>query len=191
LPVVLCTAGIDNRKTMEEIRNKVAESGILTLNLEPYIPHEDTIAVFDLKPFLFRELILKEKDYRAALQQYDWNQYAGKHVAIFCSADAIIPVWAYMLAASYVAPVALSAHTGTTTAMINELITQGIQQLDVTDYIDKRVVLKGCGDIAIPEAAYIAATVKLRPVAKSLMYGEPCSTVPIYKKATPPKAEIV
>ncbi len=165
---------------METIVNKVAESGIITLDLAPFVPG-DEIAVFDLKPFLYMEMILKEKDYRAALQTHDWQQYAGKHVALFCSADAIVPVWAYMLATSYLQPVALSVYYGTAEELSKLLMNSRINALDINEYEGKRVVLKGCGDTPVPEMAYVAATNRLRPVVKSLMYGEPCSTVPIYK----------
>ena len=167
---------------MEAIVNKVAESGIITLDLAPYIPHEKDIAVFDLKPFLFREMILREKDYRSALQGHDWKQYEGKHVAILCSVEAIVPVWAYMLAASYLQPVAGSVFYGTEEEMMKTLLIQNINQIDLVEYADKRVVIKGCGDTPIPDVAYVAITSRLRPVVKSIMYGEPCSTVPIYKK---------
>ena len=166
---------------METIINKVAESGILTLDLAPYVAAGE-VAAFDLKPFLFREMILKEKDYRAALQTHDWQQYAGKHTALFCSADAIVPVWAYMLAATYLQPVSASVVFGTVAEVANMLTAERINKIDVSEYAGMRVVLKGCGDTAIPEAAYVAATQLLLPVVKSLMYGEPCSTVPIYKK---------
>ncbi len=166
---------------METIVNRVAESGIITLDLASFIPGNE-VAVFDLKPFLFREMILREKDYREALAAEDWEQYRNKHVAINCSADAIIPVWAYMLAASALEPVALSVYFGTETEMINALIQSKIKTMDIADYADKRVVIKGCGDTAIPESAYVAITHRLRPVVKSLMYGEPCSMVPVFKK---------
>ena len=169
---------------MEAIINKVAESGIITLDLAGYVSDAE-IAEFDLKPFLFREMILKEKDYRAALLTHDWNQYAGKDVALHCSADAIVPVWAYMLAASYLEPVATFVYFGTPAELLKVVIQKKIQQIDLTEYTDKRVVIKGCGDTPIPEAAYVAITQKLRPVVKSLMYGEPCSTVPIYKSRKP------
>ncbi|MCD6013568.1 MAG: hypothetical protein K0Q79_3430 [Flavipsychrobacter sp.] len=165
---------------METIVNKVAESGIITLDLSPFIP-TDEIAAFDLKPFLFREMILKEKDYRAALQTHDWQQFVGKHVALHCSTDAIIPVWAYMLAASYLQPVVCSVYYGTPDELSKVVINNTINAIDLSEYAGKRVVLKGCGDTPVPEAAYVAATNLLRPVVKSLMYGEPCSTVPIYK----------
>ena len=171
---------------METIVNKVAESGIITLDLAPYIPPEKDIAVFDLKPFLFREMILREKDYRAALQDHDWQQYEGKQVAIICSVDAIVPVWAYMLAASYLQPVANSIFYGTPEEMTKSLLMQKINGIDLAEYADKRVVIKGCGDTPIPDVAYVAITHHLRPVVKSIMYGEPCSTVPIYKKPSKP-----
>ena len=168
---------------METIVNKVAESGIITLDLAPYVRTDD-IAVFDLKPFLFREMILKEKDYRAALQTHDWKQYEGKHVAVTCSVEAIVPVWAYMLAAVYLQPLAASVFYGTGDELAKVVIQERINKIDVGEYTDKRVVIKGCGDTPIPDAAYLAVTQHLRPVVKSLMYGEPCSTVPIYKKSS-------
>jgi hypothetical protein len=163
------------------IVNKVAESGIITLDLAPYV-QEGAIAVFDLKQFLYMEMILKEKDYRAALQTHDWQQYAGKHVAVLCSVEAIVPVWAYMLAATYLEPLATSVYYGTADELSKVLLTQRINEIPLDEYTDKRVVIKGCGDTPIPDAAYVAVTAHLRPVVKSLMYGEPCSTVPIYKK---------
>lgn len=166
---------------MEGIVNKVAESGIITLDLTPYLPG-DEVAVFDLKPFLFREMILREKDYRAALQTFGWAPFENKHVAVTCTTDAIIPVWAYMLAASYLQPIAVSVFYGTKEELEKQLINTRIAAIDKTEYTDKRVVIKGCGDTPIPDTAYVAVTAHLRPVVKSLMYGEPCSTVPIYKK---------
>lgn len=167
---------------METLVNKVAESGIVTLDLAAYLPAEESLATFDLKPFLFREMILREKDYRTALQEHDWTQYEGKHVAAHCSVDAIVPVWAYMLAASYLQPVAVSVFFGEKKALRDYLIAESIADIAAEDYRDKRVVLKGCGDVPVPEQAYLRATAHLRPTVKSIMYGEPCSTVPIYKK---------
>jgi hypothetical protein len=168
---------------MDEIFvNKVTESGIISIDLEEYYPKE-TIKIFDLKEYLFMGLILKEKDFRSALIEIDWKLYEDKNVGITCSADAIIPVWAYMLVVSYLEPFATSVYIGTEQEMINKLIEKNIEErISAEEYTDKRVVIKGCGDIAIPENAYVAITHKLRPVVKSIMYGEPCSTVPIYKK---------
>ena len=167
---------------MDAIINKVAESGIITLDLSQYLPDEAQIAFFDMKPFLFREMILKEKDYRVALQTHDWAQYQHKQIAIGCSVDAIVPIWAYMLAASYLQPVATSVLFGTTDELKKNSLLARIANIDTNEYTDKRVVIKGCGDTPIPDAAYVAVTEHLRPVVKSIMYGEPCSTVPIYKK---------
>lgn len=164
------------------IRNKVAESGILTLDLSPFVPAPESLAVFDLKQFLFMELLLREKDYRAALQGFDFSEYAGKHVGIVCSSDAIIPVWAFMLAATYLQPIAASVHVGPVEGLTDLVITEGIAGMDISAYEGARVVLKGCGDTAVPQSAYVAATARLRPIVKSLMYGEPCSMVPIYKQ---------
>lgn len=165
----------------ETIVNKVAESGLITLDLEDFYPKGD-IVVFDLKDYLFMGLILKEKDYRAALLATDWTQYQDKYVAITCTADAIIPIWANMLAASYLQPVAKDVVFGNEQQLITNIITKNLATVKAEEYTDKRVVVKGCGDIAIPETAYVDITNKLRPFAKSIMYGEPCSTVPIYKK---------
>jgi hypothetical protein len=163
------------------IVNKVAESGIITLDLEEYYPKGE-IAVFDLKDHLFRGLILREKDFRAALQTLDWEVYRDKYVAITCSVDAIIPMWANMLVASYLQPVARDIFYGDEKSLINTAFVKNLSQLKGDEFTDKRVVVKGCGDVQIPEAAYVEITNKLRPYAKSIMYGEPCSTVPIYKK---------
>ncbi|MBL7764768.1 MAG: DUF2480 family protein [Chitinophagaceae bacterium] len=167
---------------MEPIVNKVADSGIITLNLETFIPQN--VMVFDLKTFLFMELILKEKDYRAALMAHDWSVYDDQDVILTCSTDAIIPVWAYMLAMSYLQPVAHSVRMGDIETCKTELMLDRIREMDTSEFADQRVVIKGCGEIPIPDQAYAAITLKLRPVVKSLMYGEPCSTVPIYKKKT-------
>jgi Protein of unknown function (DUF2480) len=165
----------------DPIINKVAESSLTTLNLEDYYPSEE-IALFDLKPFLFMELILKEKDFRQALQQLDWAPFTGKTVAVTCSADAIIPVWAYMLVASYLEPIATEVVMGDEATATRQLFIKNINNIDTTSFEDKRVVIKGCGDQPIGDYAYMEITKILRPVVKSIMYGEPCSTVPVYKK---------
>jgi hypothetical protein len=165
----------------EEIVNKVAQSQLVTLDLESYYPAEE-IAVFDLKPHLFMELILKEKEFRAALQINDWSVYQNKVVAVTCSADAIIPMWAYMLVGSYLQPVAKDIIFGDEQTARQQLFVQQIEAIDMEPFIDKKIVVKGCGDIPIGEFAYLAVTKKLMKVAKSIMYGEPCSTVPIFKR---------
>lgn len=165
----------------EKIINKVAESSLTTLDLAEYYPTEQELALFDLKPFLFMELILREKDFRESLKAFDWSVYEGKYVAVTCSADAIIPVWAYMLVAAYLTPLAKQVHLVPFSELANIVLLDRIKAIDSTVYADKRIVVKGCGELPISEAAYFAITAKLRPVAKSIMYGEPCSTVPIFK----------
>ena len=175
---------------MAEFINKVAESGIITSNLEDYYPNEE-IAVFDMKDHLFMELILKEKDFREALKTLDTNLYVGKIVALTCSADAIIPMWAYMLATSLLQPMVKEIIFGTEKEAKEKILLRNIEESDIAAFYDVRVVIKGCGELPISEAAYVAITNKLRPVAKSIMYGEPCSTVPVYKKPPPsPKGEM-
>lgn len=166
---------------MEPIINKVAESGIISLDLETFFT-QDKITVFDLKDYLFMGLILKEKDYRAALLTTDWEKFSNTHVAVTCSADAIIPMWANMLATVYLTPIAKSVHFGTEAFVKEQLLLQAIDLINPSDYTDQRVVVKGCGEDPVPISAYVRITTLLRPVAKSIMYGEPCSTVPLYKK---------
>jgi len=166
----------------EAIVNKVANSGLITLDLEAYLPQGNEIQGFDLKDHLFMGLILKEKDFREALKNLDWSVYQDKNVAVFCSADAIIPVWAYMLVASYLEPVAKTVYVGSTVEMYKHLVLKNLGSIDPSSFADQRVVVKGCGDVNIESYAYAEVTRILRPVAKSIMYGEPCSTVPIYKK---------
>jgi Protein of unknown function (DUF2480) len=166
---------------MSEFVNKVAESGIITINLEQYLPTEKLID-FDIAPFLFMGLILKEKDYREALKQHDWTIYSNKIACIHCSADAIIPQWAYMLATTYLQPVASNIQFGSMQVVQQHILLQNILNIDAAQYEGQRIVVKGCGEIQLTDDAYIAITYKLLPAAKSIMYGEPCSTVPIYKK---------
>jgi Protein of unknown function (DUF2480) len=161
--------------------NKVAESGIITLDLEDYYPKAD-IMVFDMKDYLFMGLILKEKDFRETLKTMDWQPYQGKTVTVTCTADAIIPVWAYMLVSAYLQPLAAQVLYGTQEQATNQLLLNNIATIDASAYADQRVVIKGCGEKSIGEAAYLQITNQLRPVVKSIMYGEPCSTVPIFKR---------
>jgi len=161
--------------------NKIEESGLITINLEDYYPSEE-IVLFDLKDYLFMGLILKEKEFREALKQIDLSVYKDKLVAVTCSADAIIPIWAYMLIGSLLQPVVKELYYGTANQIQQQILLKNIESINAADYVEKRVVIKGCGDLPIGEAAYLQITQKLRPVVKSIMYGEPCSTVPIYKK---------
>lgn len=162
------------------IVNRVAQSGLITLDLADLLPAE-ALVQFDLKPLLVQETVLMEKPFRESLKQIDWSAYAGKVVAVDCSVDTLIPKWAYMLVSSYLSEHAKAIYCSTVIEAENSMLLQNIQQLDLAHYQDARVVIKGCGQRDIPAEAYLAITQKLQPVVKSLMYGEPCSTVPVYK----------
>lgn len=165
----------------EPFVNKVAESGLITLDLETWYPRGET-AFFDLKDHLFMGMILKEKEYRETLKNLDWSRYQDKDVALYCSADAIIPVWAWMLAVAYLQPVAREVVMGDEKELHKQLFLKNIDAIDVSAFADQRVVIKGCGETPIADYVYMEITKRLRPVVKSIMYGEPCSTVPVYKK---------
>lgn len=166
----------------ENIINKVALSGLVTLDpAEFYTPGERV--VYDIKDNLFHGLILKEKDFREFVKGHDWSQYQDKYVAVTCTADAIVPAWAYMLLANRMAPYAKEVVFGDAEVLETVLFVKAITaNLDAEKYRDQRLVIKGCGDIPVPVSAYVELTKRLTPVAKSLMFGEPCSTVPIYKR---------
>ncbi len=177
-----CVALYNKHLCMKEvIINKVAESGLITIDLEEYYP-KAVIKIFDLKEYLFMGMILKEKDFRAALQTKDWEEYKDTYVGVTCSTDAIIPAWAYMLIASYLQPAAKEVVFGDEKTLINTVFIKRIALINGQDYTDKRVIIKGCGDVQVPETAYLEITSRLRPYVKSIMYGEACSNVPVFKK---------
>ena len=161
--------------------NRVAQSSLKTINLEDYFPQGD-IKSFDLKDYLYMELILKEKDFRTALSEHDWSQYEGKNLAVFCSTDAIIPVWAWMLVVIKAEPYCNQVYMGDVDAFIRQSYVNELSKIELEIYADQRIVIKGCSDKPVPPSAYLELTKLLRPFAKTIMYGEPCSTVPIYKK---------
>ncbi len=161
--------------------NRVANSRLLTLKLEDHYP-TTPFASFDLTDYLFMELILKEKDFREAVKAHDFSQYRDKTLLVFCSTDAIIPAWAYMLVAAAASPFAADIYQGTETDYLRDHFRQAVAALDPEDFRDQRVVVKGCGDKEVPASAYLEVTAKLTPVVKSIMFGEPCSTVPVYKQ---------
>lgn len=161
--------------------NKVAQSGLITLDLEEFFP-KDEIAELDLKDFLFRGLILKEIEFREALKQNDWSVYTNKITAVFCSTDAILPQWSFMLVASYLSTQTDKIYFGTKENVEYNLFLQNIKEADENKYKDERVIIKGCGTKTVTGEAYLEITKKLQPVVKSLMFGEACSTVPVYKK---------
>ena len=166
---------------MEEIVNKVAQSKLITINLEDFYDQTEFVA-FDMKDHLFQGLILREKDFRDFIKTCDWTQFQDKNVALFCSADAIVPTWAYMLVATKLSSIAKDIFFGSPEQQQQAIIARHIDQINGEDYTDKMVVIKGCSKFDVPVGSYIAITNKLAPFVKSIMYGEPCSTVPIYKK---------
>ncbi|MBC7567416.1 MAG: DUF2480 family protein [Pedobacter sp.] len=165
----------------ENFVNKVAASGLVTLNLEEYF-HQGERIVYDIKDNLFHGLMLREKDFREFIKLHDWSVYADKNIAIICSADAIVPTWAYMLLASKMKPYANEVIFGSLQTLEATLFVRALSKIDVNSFASERVVIKGCADIEVPIAAYVEITNLLTPVVKSIMYGEPCSTVPIYKR---------
>lgn len=161
--------------------NKVANSGLIVFNLENHFPTTEIVEI-DLKPFLFKGLILKEKDYRAALKEMDLAPYVDKVVVIYNSNDAIIPIWAFMLMATELTGTAKAIFQGTKEEYLKQHYEKLVEQIDGTEYQDERVVIKGCSNKPVPTSAYAAIASKLKPYAQSIMFGEPCSTVPIFKR---------
>jgi hypothetical protein len=165
----------------ETIINKVAQSGLLTLDPASFYPAGERV-IYDIKDNLFHGLILREKDFREFVKGHDWAQYQGKNVGITCTADAIVPAWAYMLLANRMAPYACEVVFGDAEVLETVLFEKEMAKANFEQYRDQRIVLKGCGDTPVPVSAYVELTKRLTPVVKSLMFGEPCSTVPIYKR---------
>ena len=161
--------------------NRVANSGIITLDLEKWYPEQAFVHI-DIKDYLFKGLILKEKDFREALKEINWEEHENKIILVYCSADAIVPSWAYMLIASYAAGIAADIVQADEQGYLNLYYRERIAALEAQDYIDKRGFVKGCANKEIPVVAYLELTKMLKPRVKSLMFGEPCSTVPVYKK---------
>jgi hypothetical protein len=164
-----------------EIQNKVAQSGLITIDLEDFYQQGERV-VFDMKDHLFLGQILKEKDFREFIKNEDWNKYHAKYVSIICSADAIVPTWAYMLLAVQLEPVAQKVVFGDLESLETILYNEALSKLNLIDYKDARIVIKGCGHLPVPKSAFVQLASLLRPVAKSIMYGEPCSTVLLYKQ---------
>ncbi len=166
---------------MEEIKNRVQNSGLITLDLEKFQPDKKLIG-FDMAEHLYQGLILREKDFRAALKDLDWSKYADKIVCLYCSVDAIIPDWSYMLVCSYLFSVSREVMQCSEEEGARAVLMRSLDAMDVEEYRDQRVILKGCGSAIVDSQVYVHASMLLLPVVKTLMYGEPCSTVPIYKK---------
>jgi hypothetical protein len=168
---------------MSDIVNKVAQSGLVTIDLEDLYPEGERI-LFDISHLLIEGLLLREKDFREFIAQHDWNAYSAKHVALYCSTDAIIPRWAWMLLTNALAPFAKTIVVGDLESLESHLYMEVLRSINSEEYRDQRVVIKGCSNKPVPAQAYARLTEILRPVVKSILYGEPCSTVPVYKRSS-------
>lgn len=165
----------------EDIINRVANSKLVTIDLEDYYPKGERV-VFDIKDWLLEGLVLREKDFRQQASEYNWQQYQNSYVALTCTTDAIIPAWAYMLLSTYLEPYATKTVIGDLNTLETSIYQDIISELDVSIYKDQPIIIKGCSNKPIPDNAYIQLTTKLKPIAKSIMYGEACSSVPLYKQ---------
>lgn len=166
---------------MDEIINKVEKSGLITLHLEDFYPKEPRM-LFDLKNYLYEGLVLREKEFRENLSKLDWKMYENAYVAVTCTSDAIVPSWSYLLIANYLTGVAKLISFGTLEDLERDIFTEIIDKMDVDNYNDKKIIIKGCSRKPVPQNAYLQLIQKLKPIASSLMFGEACSTVPIFKK---------
>jgi Protein of unknown function (DUF2480) len=166
---------------MEEIINKVANSGLITINLEEIYPAGNRMSI-DVKDQLWQGLALREKDFREFVKSHDWEQYRNSYVSVFCSADAIVPTWAYMLVASKLSGVAKRVVFGTPQELEMVVFQELVDKLDLESLRDGRIIVKGCSDLPVPISAYVALVERIQPVARSIMFGEPCSTVPVFKR---------
>lgn len=167
---------------MEAIINRVQNSGLMAIDLADYLPSQNMFIGFDFAPYLWNGLVLKEKDFRTFLAEHDWNQYTGKHVYQFCSVDAILPSWAFMLVSSKLTGFAETITIGDLSDSRQAALLHQIASLNQADFTDAKLIVKGCSDIPNPEAAMSLFVQKVQPVCSSIMYGEPCSTVPVYKR---------
>ena len=165
----------------KEIINKVANSNLVTIDLTDYAPKE-TITILDIKDFLFEGIFLKEKEFRTSLKEFDFSAYTNKTVALNCSTDAIVPMWAFMLITSYLNNIASEIHFGTKEEVFQKKFSENIDSIDASEFEGKKVIVKGCGQVPLTEALYIAITKKLQNTVNSLMFGEACSAVPVFKK---------
>lgn len=170
-------------ETVVPIVNRVAQSGLITLDLEEYFPKPEEIEAIDLKDFLFKGLILREAEFREKVQQTDWKKYENKYVVLFCSADAIIPMWAYMVLSAELTPYVKDVACSSMEHAAEIFLYRNLAKLNEEEFKGARIVVKGCGERQIPEAAYVQIANQLTKVAKSVMFGEACSAVPVFKKA--------
>jgi len=164
-----------------EIINRIANSNLITIDLADYAP-TSAIKILDIKDFLFEEVFLKEKEFRSSLKEFDFSNYTNKTVALNCSTDAIVPMWAFMLITSYLNNIASEIHFGTKEEVFQKKFSENIDSIDASEFEGKKVIVKGCGQIPLSEILYIAITKKLQNTVSSLMFGEACSSVPVFKK---------
>ncbi len=165
----------------EKLVNRVANSQLINIDLEDFYPEGERV-LFDIKEWLFAEQILKEKDFRKSVKDLNWETYQNKFVALTCSVDAIIPSWAYLLISVELSPFAKKIVVGNLETLETSIFQEIIDRLPVKNYINKPVIIKGCSNKPIPETAYTQLISKLLPIARSIMYGEACSNVPLFKK---------
>jgi len=164
----------------DEIINRVANSKLVTLNLEDYYPEGKRI-VFDIKDWLYEGFVLREKDFRNQVTEFNWSQYKDCYVALICTTDAIIPGWAYMLISIQLEPFSKKTIIGNLETLETSIYQDIINNLDIAEFKDKPIIIKGCSKKPVPQNAYTMLATKLKPIAKSIMYGEACSSVPLYK----------
>ena len=169
--------------TTKTLVNKVAQKALITLDLEQYFVRDEDMAFIDLKGFLFKGLILREADFRETVKTTDWSQYKNKYVAIYCTTDAIIPMWAYMVLSAEVSAYAADVVCANPQQASDAFLLHKLSQLDMEQFKGQRGVIKGCGDRKVPEAAFVHITRQLANIARAVMFGEPCSTVPVFKKS--------
>jgi len=165
----------------EEIINRIANSKLVTLDLEEFYPSGHRTSI-DISQWLLEGIVLKEQDFRKYISEHDWSQYKDQYVALHCSTDAIIPGWAYMLISLQLASFAKKVVVGSLVELETILYTEIIQKMDVSEFAEKPVIIKGCAHKPIPENAFVLLAQKLQPIAKSIMYGEACSSVPLFKR---------
>lgn len=165
----------------DEIINRVANSKLVVVDLEDYYPKGNR-SVFDIKNWLFEELVLREKEFREKVNNHDWQQYQDHYVALTCTSDAIVPAWAFMLLTMHLQPYAKRVVIGDLAQLETSMYQEIIQNLDLTEFVDKPLIIKGCSNKPVPANAYILLSLKLKPIAKSIMYGEACSSVPLFKR---------
>lgn len=163
------------------IRNRIAESGLITFDMESFLQGV-AIEVIDIKPWLYKELIIREKDFRAAVKEHDWSTYKDKWVGVHCSNEAIIPTWAYMLISVHLQPYTQNIAFGSEQAVYNKIISNALATLDTSKYKDERIMVKGCSKFNIPESCYMEVVQKLTGIARSVMYGDACANVPLFKR---------